>query len=139
MQDTAILLPMLALALLTFVVGVLVPIRRFNKKHGLGQDDFTLGESARVPAEVSLPNRNFANLFEAPVLFYPAVLTFYVTQSADIIAVGLAWAYVAARVLHSIVHVTSNIVRFRALYFTISMFVLMALWGLLAWRILAAG
>lgn len=136
MQDTAILLPMLAMAALTFVIGFLIPLRRFNKKHGLGQDDFAVGESARVPTEVSLPNRNFANLFEAPVLFYPAVLAFYVTQTADVIAVALAWAYVAARTLHSIVHVTSNIVRFRALYFTLSMFVLMGLWGLLAWRIL---
>lgn len=137
MQDTTILLPMLAMAALTFVIGVLIPLRRFNKKHGLGQDDFALGESARVPTEVSLPNRNFANLFEAPVLFYPAVLAFYVTGTADVIAIALAWAYVVARALHSVIHVTSNIVRFRALYFTISMFLLMGLWGLLAWKLLA--
>lgn len=136
MQDTTILLPMLALAALTFIVSFLIPLRRFNRKHGLSQDDFAVGESERVPTEVSLPNRNFANLFEAPVLFYPAVLAFYVTGTAEVIAVGLAWAYVALRVLHSIVHVTTNVVRFRALYFTLSMLVLMALWGLLAWNIL---
>ncbi|RYF90819.1 MAG: hypothetical protein EON95_16205 [Caulobacteraceae bacterium] len=135
MQDTTILLPMIAMAALTFVVGALVPIRRFDKKHSLTQDDFTLGESTRVPPEVSLPNRNFANLFEAPVLFYPAMLTFYVTRTADAAAVWLAWGYVALRVLHTLVHVTSNTVRYRALAFTFSMFVLMGLWGLLAWRI----
>jgi hypothetical protein len=137
MQDTTILQPMLAMAALTFIVSALIPLRRFSKKHGLSQDDFAVGESARVPTEVSLPNRNFANLFEAPVLFYPVVLAFYVTGTAEVIAIGLAWAYVALRALHSIVHVTSNVVRFRALYFTLSMFVLMGLWGLLAWRILA--
>lgn len=136
MLNTTILLPMIALAALTFVVSFLIPLRRFNKKHALTQDDFAVGESTRVPIEVSLPNRNFANLFEAPVLFYPAVLAFYVTASADVIAVGLAWAYVALRTLHSIVHVTSNTVRFRALYYTFSMLVLMALWVLLAWKIL---
>lgn len=136
MPDTTILLPMLAMAALTFVVSFLIPLRRFSKKHGLSQDDFALGESARVPAEVSLPNRNFANLFEAPVLFYPAVLAFYVTGSTDVIAIGLAWGYVALRTLHSVIHVTSNTVRFRALYFTLSMLALIGMWGLLAWRIL---
>lgn len=139
MQETAVLLPMLALAFLTFVIGALVPIRRFSRKHKLTQADFELGESARVPAVVSLPNRNFANLFEAPVLFYPAVLAFYVTGTADAVAVWMAWGYVALRALHSVVHVTSNIVRWRALAFSFSMLVLMALWGLLAWRIIAAG
>lgn len=137
MLDTAILLPMIALAALTFVVGILVPLRRFNKKHNLTTADFEIGESARVPAAVSLANRNFANLFEAPVLFYPAALAFYVTGTVDQIAVWLAWAYVALRVVHTLVHVTSNTVRWRALAFTFSMFVLMGFWALLAWRILA--
>ena len=139
MEETAILSPMLALAFLTFVIGALVPIRRFSKKHKLTQADFELGESARVPAVVSLPNRNFASLFEAPVLFYPAMLAFYVTATADAVAVGLAWAYVALRAVHSIVHVTSNIVRWRALAFSLSMLALMGLWGLLAGRMLTAG
>lgn len=139
MQDTAILLPMLAMAALTFVIGALVPIRRFNRKHQLSMADFELGESARVPLVVSLPNRNFANLFEAPVLFYPAMLAFYVTATADAVAVWMAWGYVALRALHSLVHVTTNVVRWRALAFSLSMLVLMALWGLLAWRIVTGG
>ncbi len=139
MSDTNILQPMIALAALTFVVGLLIPLRRFSKKHKLTQDDFAVGESARVPVAVSLPNRNFANLFEAPVLFYPVVLAFYVTAAADQIAVWMAWGYVGLRVLHTLVHVTSNTVRYRALFFTLSMLVLMALWGLLAWRIWPLG
>ena len=139
MQHTAILLPMLAMATLTFVIGAPAPIRRFNRKQQLSMADFELGESARAPAVVSLPNRNFANLFEAPVLFYPAMLAFYVTGTWDLVAVWMAWGYVALRALHSVVHVTSNIVRWRALAFSLSMLVLMALWGLLAWRIIAAG
>lgn len=139
MQETIILLPMIAMAALTFVIGALVPVRRFNRKHQLTMTDFELGESPRVPREVSLPNRNFANLFEAPVLFYPAMLAFYVTATADSLAVWMAWGYVALRAVHSIVHVTINVVRWRAMAFTLSMFVLMGLWGLLAWRIVAGG
>lgn len=135
MQETTILLPMIAMAALTFVIGVLVPIRRFNRKHQLTMTDFEVGESPRVPREVSLANRNFANLFESPVLFYPAMLAFYVTATADSLAVWMAWAYVALRAVHSIVHVTTNVVRWRAMAFTLSMFALMGLWGLLAWRI----
>ena len=139
MQDTTILLPMIAMAILTIVVGALVPIRRFDRKHQLTFADFEFGESARVPREVALPNRNFANLFEAPVLFYPAMLAFHVTGTADAVAVWMAWIYVGLRLLHSIVHVTSNVVRWRALAFGLSMLVLTAIWLLLAWRVLAAG
>lgn len=35
--------------------------------------DFRVGESPDVPADVALPNRNFMNLLEMPVLFYAAL------------------------------------------------------------------
>jgi hypothetical protein len=44
-------------------------------------EDFKFGESARVPGNVSVPNRNLMNLLELPVLFYVACLTLYVTKS----------------------------------------------------------
>jgi len=53
-------------------------------------DDFKLGESARVPGDVSIPNRNMMNLLEVPVLFYVACLTLYVTREADAVALLLA-------------------------------------------------
>ena len=71
-EKMSILFPMLALASLTFAVLLLIPVRRFRAGFA-GQivaDDFRYGESARVPPEVALPNRNLMNLLELPVLFY---------------------------------------------------------------------
>lgn len=71
MQDQ-ILFPMGALALLTFTVLLFIPIRRFRAAFAgkVGPEDFKYGESERVPGDVSLPNRNYMNLTELPVLFY---------------------------------------------------------------------
>ncbi len=72
MPQDQIFLPMGALALLTFVVLTLIPVRRFGAAFAgeVKPADFKLGESARVPAHVSLPNRNYMNLLELPMLFY---------------------------------------------------------------------
>lgn len=66
-DKTGILFPMAALATLTFAVLLLIPVRRFRAGFA-GQivaDDFRYGESARVPPEVALPNRNMMNLLRA--------------------------------------------------------------------------
>src|ERR1700741_2796335 len=52
--------------------------RRFRAVFGgrATRDDFKFGESPAVPGDVSIPNRNFMNLLELPVLFYVAGLMY---------------------------------------------------------------
>jgi hypothetical protein len=130
MQPFAILAPIFALATLTFLVLTLVPIVRFRAAFAgkVGPADFKLGESTRVPAEVSQPNRNYMNLLEAPLLFYVACVVCFVTQAADSTFVALAWSYVALRVVHSAVHVTYNNVFHRLTIFGASVIVLLGMW-----------
>jgi hypothetical protein len=125
-----ILYPMVALAALTLTVLLLIPIRRFRAGFAgqLSYDDFKYGESARVPPDVSLPNRNMMNLLELPVLFYVACLTYFVSGHAGEWALLLAWAYVVLRVLHSAIHLTYNRVRHRLVAFAASNVVLVMLW-----------
>jgi hypothetical protein len=134
MSETAILLPVAALVGLTFLVLLQVPIRRFQAAFAgkVTVDDFKLGESARVPDEVRLPNRNLMNLLELPVLFYVACLTMYVSKTANGPALALAWAYVGLRATHSLVHLTYNKVRHRLLVFAASNVVLGVIWVRLA-------
>jgi hypothetical protein len=125
-----ILFPVVALATLTFAVLLLIPLRRF-RAGAAGQvafDDFRYGESARVPPEVSLPNRNMMNLLELPLLFYVACLTYYATDRVNGTALVLAWAYVALRISHSVIHVTYNRVRDRLIAFAASNVILVMLW-----------
>lgn len=126
----SILFPVVSLATLTFAVLLLIPVRRF-RAGAAGQvafDDFRYGESARVPPDVAIPNRNMMNLLELPVLFYVACLTYYATDRVNGAALVLAWTYVALRIAHSVIHVTYNRVRDRLIAFAASNVILVMLW-----------
>ena len=135
MNQAAILNPVIALAMLTFAVLLLIPYQRFKATFFLKQvvvDDFKFGESKNVPPGVSIPNRNYMNLLEIPMLFYVVCLVMFVTQTVTLVALNLAWAYVALRSVHSVVHLTYNKVVHRLTLFALSNFVLVSLWVILA-------
>jgi hypothetical protein len=122
--------PVAALVALTFAVGVRVYLARSGAARAgrVKIKDFRVGESANVPADVVLPNRNFMNLLETPVLFYVACVILYVTRSVDTLALTLAWIYVGLRAAHSVVHLTYNNVIHRLGAFAASTAVLLVLW-----------
>lgn len=125
-----IVLPMSVLALWTMLVLGLVPLLRFRAGRAgrVHIKDFRYGETANVPGDVSLPNRNYMNLLELPVLFYAASLTVLATNRTDESMVMLAWAFVALRIVHSLVHMTYNNVFHRAVIFGAGMFMVFAMW-----------
>ena len=130
MNQTLIFAPMGALAALTFFALSLIPIYRFRAgARGLVKaNDFRFGESAGVPGHVSIPNRNYMNLLELPMLFYVVCLLDFVAAKVDTAALVLAWTYVGLRFVHSGIHLTYNNVRHRLVPFAVSNFVLIALW-----------
>jgi hypothetical protein len=75
---------------------------------------------------------NYRNLFEAPVLFYVAALAAFALKVVTPLLVALAWLYVACRVVHSLIHVTTNRVKHRFLAFVASHAVLFVVWIVLA-------
>ncbi len=130
LEKASILFPVTGLVALTFAILLLVPLRRFRAGFAglVAYDDFRYGESARVPPEVALPNRNLMNLLELPVLFYVACVTYYVADCVDERALALAWTYVCLRAAHSAIHLSYNRVRHRLVAFAASNVVLIALW-----------
>lgn len=132
MPQEQIFAPLGAMALLTFVVLGFIPARRFRAVFAgrAKADDFKFGESAAVPGDVSIPNRNYMNLLELPMLFYVAGLMYFVAGRVDQTTLVVAWAYVALRAIHSVIHLTYNNVIHRLTAFALSNFVLMALWVL---------
>lgn len=130
MNQDLIFAPMGAMALLTFLVLLLVPIARFRAVFAghVRAEDFKLGESAAVPADVSLPNRNYMNLLELPTLFFPICLMFEASHRVSVLVLELAWAFVGLRTVHTLIHVTYNDVRHRLVAFSLSNGALGALW-----------
>lgn len=81
------------------------------------------------PSETVLKTGNhLRNLSEFPPLFYVAALAVMITSHTDVIFVGLAWAYVALRIGHSLVHLTFNKVPARFFFYFLSNIVLLVIW-----------
>ena len=130
---------MLALMLWTLCVLLLLPLARYRaiRAGGVDWDDFAPGESARVPEPARRVNRALVNLLEVPVIFYALVLACLMTARVDAtaLALALAWAYVALRMAHTIVHLSYNRVTHRFIVFAASNGVLVAMLLRLAWRL----
>ena len=132
MRNPAILYPLFALAAWTLIVLVLIPIARVRsvRQREIATDDFKYGESPKVPGKVAIPNRNYMNLLELPMLFYVVGILLYITGGSSHVVVAIAWAFVALRLVHSTIHLTYNHVLHRLAAFTLSNFALVLLWAI---------
>ncbi|HEX5008453.1 MAG TPA: MAPEG family protein [Hyphomonadaceae bacterium] len=63
---------------------------------------------------------NYNHLMEQPTIFYAAALATHAGGQGDAINVGLAWTYVAVRMVHTMVQTTANIVMWRFYLFVLS-------------------
>lgn len=137
MNQSAIFSPVLALVGWTLLVLLLMPYRRFKASFAgtVTPDDFKLGESSRVPPDVAIPNRNYMNLLEAPLLFYVTCMVLFQLQAVSSMIVALAWAYVGCRVVHSLIHLTYNNVMHRVAAFALSNGLLATIWLLAVLKI----
>jgi hypothetical protein len=67
--------------------------------------------------QVQWKAHNYNHLLEQPTIFYAIVIALILMGFDAPINVYLAWAYVAFRILHSLVQVTVNLVLYRFLLF----------------------
>lgn len=141
MSQTSIILPVAAQVLLTCIVLFIMAGRRSRSMHNHGKtaEDLALADKSDWDTAAQKASNNYINLFELPVLFYAVTAFALVTRTVDGWMLALAWAFVASRTVHSIVHVTTNIVRWRGSVFLVGFIALVAMWALLVWRVLQAG
>ena len=78
----------------------------------------------------------FSNQFELPVLFYVLTILEIITRHADLLFVILAWVFVLTRLMHALVHTTSNIVPQRGGWYAFGAVALIVAWLLFMFRIL---
>ncbi len=132
MTSTAILWPMIAQVLLVYCVYALLSLRRRQAVRGGHARVSQFRENREEPPESLFVRNNLANQFELPVLFYVACLALFVTGAGDAVSVTLAWLFVASRVMHAVVHVTTNRIRHRQPLFIAGFVLLALLWLWLA-------
>lgn len=88
------------------------------------------GDATKAQME-ALPVANVANnynhLMEQPTLFYAVCFALQFLDQANDMNIGLAWAYVALRVVHSLVQATVNVIIVRFFIFVLASLALIAL------------
>lgn len=128
--------PMFAMILLTFAVAAyLFKLRVAAVKSGeVKLSVFRLNDSETIPTNMQQASRNFSNLFETPVLFYVAsVLSISLGIDSPAVLL-LGWIFVASRVLHSWIHLTSNNVIRRMQAFMAGNVCVLLIWILIVWE-----
>ena len=130
----SLIYPMFAMVLLTATVLVILFRSRVRAVRGneISARFFRVYQGEVEPESTAKPARHFSNLFEAPTLFYVACLAAMITGETGTTMVTLAWAYVAARVVHAWVHLGGNRLRFRIRAYFAGWLVLLAMWVILA-------
>lgn len=80
-----------------------------------------------VEDHVNWKAHNYNHLMEQPTLFYAIALTLALIGMGGGINLYLAWGYVTARIGHSLVQATVNIVTWRLLFFALASLCLLGL------------
>ncbi len=82
---------------------------------------------------------NYVSQFELPVLFYVVLAFALATGLVDYILIGLAWAFVGARLAHSFVHTGSNRIVTRFKVFVAGLVFLVGMWAWFGLRLFVIG
>ena len=126
-----ILAPIIALAVWTHVMWVWMYATRIPAIRGARMvldPDAPRGEQmATLPASVRWKADNYNHLMEQPTVFYAVALAIAMLGAGGGTNAVLAWAYVAARVVHSLLQATVNKIEVRFALFVVSSLILIAL------------
>lgn len=129
MSQNVILLPALAQMVLTLVILGLLPIARsrsMRERRQRLQDMALAGKTDWNEQSQKIAN-SYASQFELPVIFYALVAFSLIAKTADPLMTGLAWLFVASRVVHAAIHIGPNIVAWRFPAFAIGLLALIAM------------
>lgn len=134
MKDAAILAPAAVLVLWTCIILVWLAIKRLGAVKQSGSDLSKAAPGGRgqdidpmLPESARWPSHNYTHLLEQPTIFYAVVLILAVGGGVTQITVGLAWAYTAIRIVHSLWQIMVNTIPVRFALFMLSSICLTAL------------
>lgn len=126
------LTPMLALIVWTFVIWFWMYATRIPAMRAAGLEPGNLRQNSDLdvlPPKVKQVADNYNHLHEQPTIFYAIILYIVLSGGADDVHLKLAWAYVAARVVHSLIQCTVNYVPVRFTVFALASLILMTMIG----------
>ena len=122
MSEHGFIAPILALVLWTLVIWIWMYATRIPaiRKANIDPQEAARKRVLELAPEVMWVSDNYNHLMEQPTIFYATALAAQLATQTDGVNVGLAWAYVGLRVVHSLIQCTKNIIMLRFAVFTLS-------------------
>jgi hypothetical protein len=130
----------LAMAAQAFIAIILVTWLGFERVPRVSRGEIRMADIAvdrtGYPLKARLLSNSFDNQFQLPVLFFVGALILLQLGLVGWFDVVLAWLFVALRIAHAAIHVTTNRVPRRFVLFSAGLAVLTLFWLWLVLRIL---
>lgn len=137
-QTKYLVLAMFVQALFPAVVMILMFLRKIHavKTKQVRARAFKLNlPEAGIPESVVVVSNHYNNLFQMPVYFLIVGVLAISLNLVDSVIVVMGWFFVATRLAHSYVHLTSNHVQKRYIVFGLSCLILFGIWGYLLGKV----
>ena len=125
-----ILTPVLAMVVWSLVMWLWMYATRIPAMQKAGINAAKMKSKSEMdvlPVEVRRIADNYNHLHEQPTIFYALVVYCHLVGLADPMMIGLAWGYVALRVLHSLIQALWNFIPVRFLVFISSTMILIVM------------
>jgi len=138
MPQTAILYPVFVQVALTFILMFwtgYVRVGAVNRRQ-VRLKDIALGQHAWPDGAMKVSN-SFNSQFEMPTLFYTVVILLLVAGRVTGLQIGLAWFFVATRLVHVAIYTGNNNLRYRLTVFATGATAVLAMWIVLALQIMS--
>ena len=135
-----LLLPAFVHVALVFVVAFRMGAakQRDVREGGVRIEDVAL-DNSRWSARTRKLNNNYNNQFELPVFFYAILPLLILLVKVDWLQVALAWAFLASRILHSVIHMGSNVILRRGSAFLVGFAAVGLMWVWFGLRLYVIG
>lgn len=133
-MNSTFLAPIFGMVALTTVVWAIAVQRRVQEIRARRIPVQSLARASDTAAALkdSSAMDNFNNLLQLPILFYVLCLAFVLVGEDSSARLAGAWAYVALRLVHSVIQITYNRVLHRFYVWTLGNSVLFSLWAVFA-------
>lgn len=132
-MEAKMLAPAAVLVLWSMIMMLWMTVSRFSALKSQGIDLSKSPPGGRgaalegvLPANVNWKSHNYTHLMEQPTIFYPAVIILAMGAPRPV-DIGMAWAYVAIRIVHSLWQSLVNRLPVRISLFAASSLFLVAL------------
>lgn len=133
MENSPILQPVVALVIWTMIIWLWMYVTRIP---AMGKAKIDIGTAVGgkpsdlddvLPPETQWKAHNYNHLLTEPTLFYVICVVLVLAGMGHGLNLVIAWIYVGLRVLHSLIQVTTNQIKFRFPVFALSSLCIIAL------------